>query len=154
MFNLLSKKVHNKKGFTLIELIVVIAILGILAAVLLPRFLGFSDNAKNGSVISDCKNIATAIESLTALDKTFEDTTTATNGIYSPGELMAYVGKQLGGELVWTNASGAVTQFIYTKKIGNDYYQSTFVLANTNNTSAKIAAPGSYTVTAMAAAAP
>ena len=36
----------NKKGFTLVELIVVIAILGILAAVLIPNYIGYIDKAK------------------------------------------------------------------------------------------------------------
>lgn len=36
----------NKKGFTLIELIVVIAILGILSLFLVPSFMGYAEDAK------------------------------------------------------------------------------------------------------------
>ncbi|NHZ85698.1 MAG: prepilin-type N-terminal cleavage/methylation domain-containing protein [Planctomycetia bacterium] len=43
-------KARNEKGFTLIELIMVIVILGILAAVIVPRFFDFTSDAHKASI--------------------------------------------------------------------------------------------------------
>jgi type IV pilus assembly protein PilA len=45
MIQKLSKKLRNRKGFTLIELIVVLAILGIILAIAVPNYLGVQASA-------------------------------------------------------------------------------------------------------------
>lgn len=68
---------RNRKGFTLIELIVVIAIIAILAAILIPRFGGFTDKAKQTQALVDAKQVATAIDSLEAEGSTVTVATVA-----------------------------------------------------------------------------
>lgn len=56
----LNKK---KKGFTLIELMAVIAIVAILAAVLVPTVNGYINRAKKTVVITEVRDVMNAIES-------------------------------------------------------------------------------------------
>ena len=52
---------NNSKGFTLIELMIVIAIIGILAAIAIPNFIAYRNKAFCSAAEADTNNIAAAL---------------------------------------------------------------------------------------------
>ncbi|MGV3024965.1 type II secretion system protein [Clostridium thermobutyricum] len=60
MRNLIKNK--KKKGFTLIEMVAVVAIIGILAAILVPKITGYLNEAKKTAIIDQARKVAQAYE--------------------------------------------------------------------------------------------
>ena len=84
MFIKMNKK--DEKGFTLIELMIVIAIIGILAAIAIPQFSAYRQRSYNSAAKSDLRNAATAQEAYQVDEQTYKgdpnDLVGATYGLF------------------------------------------------------------------------
>ena len=63
----------NQKGFTLIELMIVVAIIGILAAIAIPNFLSYQLKSKTAEAKTNLGGIKTALESYRAEQDIYPD---------------------------------------------------------------------------------
>jgi len=114
---------NNQKGFTLIELMIVVAIIGILAAIAIPNFLNYQLKSKTAEAKTNIGAIRTSQESFKAENDTYQVCTISPAGGGGPGKT------------AWVAAGAAGASFadIGFEPSGDVYYQYEVAIANNAN---------------------
>lgn len=105
------QKRSNKKGFTLVEIIVVLVILAILAAIAVPAVLGYVNDAKESKYIAEARSIYIVVQ-------TEEAKFRAENGLNSKSEITYGTTEAVTAPTANSAGSGVMVKTELEKTIG------------------------------------
>lgn len=118
MLQRIRNKRQGQKGFTLIELMIVIAIIGILAAIAIPNFISYRKRSYDTAAQSDLKNLMTAQEAYYVDNSTYKDfsnegsdTASDTITLSTSPELKAYLSKGVHADADTSTSSYTMTAY-------------------------------------------
>lgn len=121
MYQLMLNRKQSRKGFTLVEVIVVLVILAILAAIMIPSMVKWIDKAKEKSVLVEARAVLLAAQTLASEQYATNATATTvavgasgdtgTNTVYGLSQVKGTIG-------TITVAAGTVTNVVYTDTTG------------------------------------
>jgi prepilin-type N-terminal cleavage/methylation domain-containing protein len=106
---MLQKVRGNSKGFTLIELMIVIAIIGILAAIAIPNFINYRNKSFCSAAESDANNVAAVIADYFAIPEHVNLPVASGVGNYTTGTSSFNLSSKGGQNLVTVTGDPSAT---------------------------------------------
>lgn len=123
-----NELMKKKKGFTLVELIIVIAVIAVLAAIAIPKFGAVRNNANKSADVANAKNIAAAVSKAIANDEVNYST-----------EISGAALNSVGGADIASQIDGITKD---TKLKTKEYNTSTFVVDVDTSGNVKVKSSG------------
>jgi type IV pilus assembly protein PilA len=117
---MLSKFRRGRKGFTLIELMIVVAIIGILAAIAIPQFAKMREKGYDSAAKSALGNLKTAEEAYFIDHDTYTDVIGDVASWFVPeeGVTVTFIGADTIGWSAWATHQGSPNRFTYDSQGG------------------------------------
>jgi type IV pilus assembly protein PilA len=119
----MTQSTISNKGFTLIELMIVVAIIGILAAVALPAYQNYTNKSKFSEVVLATQAHKTAIEVCAVAEGALANCAAGNNGVPADAGASGRV-----ASVVWDETAGTLTS---TAETGNGLNGETYVMTGT-----------------------
>lgn len=114
----------NKKGFTLIEIMIVVAIIGILAAIAIPNFVRYRKTAQMNACIGNLKQIESAMEQVKLAGASRVNTAVFGDDKYIKSEPKCPADTSKGYTLNWTDETKAPVTCQYGATGGEGYHHT------------------------------
>ena len=105
---------RDKKGFTLIELIIVIVIVGILAMVAIPRYFANINKARRAEAVSTLRSIREALMGFYAANNAFPATDSFPITVLLDGETVLTMDRPVSANFTFVYAATAITAMTRT----------------------------------------
>ena len=109
-----------KKGFSLIELMIVIIILGLLASLVMPNLIGQSEQAKRKLTCVQMHSLSDALKSFKLSNGTYPTTSEGLNALITNPDSSLYTSYPSGG-------------FIDGKKVPTDPWRNSYIYVKTSD---------------------
>ena len=112
MLNTIRKNIRNKKGFTLIELMIVVAIIAILAAIAIPNYLNYRYRAMTSEAKSNLGTILTMEEAYASETNNYYSNQNAPQATAPAATSLSWGGTTTGFDTIGFSVKGQV-RYVY-----------------------------------------